>query len=110
MQQSLETMLAAQPALRVVSVTSPGSTTLKQILRHQPGLVVIDSNLYGEDLEALLAGIKAAAPDTRCLVCAHTRQRETQLLAVGADAVILRHSSGLQWQELLLRLVQPPAR
>jgi DNA-binding NarL/FixJ family response regulator len=110
MQQSLETMLIAHPALSVVSVISPGLTTLKQILRLQPGLVVIDGNLSDEDLEALLAGIKAGAPDFRCLVCAHTRRRETRLLAAGADAVILRHSSGLQWHELLLQLVPPPAR
>lgn len=105
MQQSLRASLAAYSWLSVVASAGDGLTALNQTVQHRPGLLVIDSNLLDEEVEALLAGVKAKVPATRCLVCLRSSRRAKLLLAAGAAGVILRDSSAQQWQAILRRLL-----
>ncbi|GAB4429214.1 MAG: hypothetical protein Kow0031_09690 [Anaerolineae bacterium] len=109
MRQSLRARLTANPGIGVAASAGDSLTALKQVLQHQPGLLVIDSNLLDEEVDGLLAEIRAKAPATRCLVCVNTSRRMAELTAAGVDVVILRHSPGEQWRETLLRLTQPVA-
>lgn len=109
MRQSLRATLSAYPYLLVLASAGDGLTALNLVQRHQPQLLVIDSNLLDEEVEALLVAVKRTVPPPNCLACAHSSQRTAPLLAAGADAVILRSSSGQQWQETLLRLMRPAA-
>ena len=106
MQQSLRAALAAYPWLSVVASVGDGLTALNQVVQHQPGLLVIDSNLLDEEVEALLTAIKVKTLATRCLVFIRSSQRTERLLAAGADAAILRDSSTQQLRTALLRVVQ----
>jgi DNA-binding NarL/FixJ family response regulator len=105
MQQSLRAALAAYPWLHVVASAGDGLNALNQVVRHHPGLLVIDCNLLDEEVEALLAGVKAKTPETRCLVFIRSNQRAKPLLAAGAAGVIMRDSSAQQLQTALMRLV-----
>jgi DNA-binding NarL/FixJ family response regulator len=107
MRQSLRVRLTANPNIWLAASAGDSLTALKLVVQHQPGLLVIDSNLLDEEVDGLLAEIRAKAPATRCLVCVNTHWRMAELTAAGADAIILRHSAGEQWQETLLRLTQP---
>lgn len=105
MQQSLRAALAVYPWLYVVASAGDGLTALNRTVQHHPGLLVIDCNLLDEEVEALLAGVKANTPETRCLVFIRSSQRAERLLAAGAAEVILRDSSAQKLQATLLRLV-----
>lgn len=105
MQQSLRAALAAYPWLYVVASAGDGLTALNQVAQHHPRLLVIDCNLLDEEVEALLAGVRAKTPEIRCLVFIRSNQRAKPLLAAGAAGVITRDSSAQQLQAVLRRLV-----
>jgi DNA-binding NarL/FixJ family response regulator len=106
MRQSLRAFLSSYEGLIIIATSGDGLTALNQVLTHRPGLLVIDSNLLDEEVEALLVQVKSKAPQTRCLICVQSSQREARLLALGADAVIKRDSSSQQLQETLSQLAQ----
>jgi DNA-binding NarL/FixJ family response regulator len=106
MQQSLRASLAACPSIAVVATFGDGLTTLNQLARLHPGLLVIDSNLLEEEVDALIAAVKVSQPAIRCLVFLKSTQQEMRMLAAGADAVTLRDVSTPQLQAILARLVQ----
>ena len=106
MQQSLRASLTACPSIAVVASFGDGLTTLNQLARFHPGLLVIDSNLLEEEVDALLAAVRVRQPDIRCLVLVQTNVRHDQLMANGADTVILRTGSAQDLQQALFRLAQ----
>ena len=106
MQQSLRTTLAACPPIAVIASFGDGLSALNHLAQFHPGILVIDSNLLDEEVEALLAAVKVKHPAIRCLVLARSHHQELQLLASGADAVTLRDVSPQQLQAILARLAQ----
>lgn len=106
MQQSLRSALAACPQIAVVATAGDGLTAIQQISQYQPGLLVIDSNLLDEEVAALMAVAKTRQPPIDCLVFIKSAHQETQLLALGADAVAHRDGSAQQLQAELTRLAQ----
>jgi len=106
MRQSLQAMLAAHSYIRVIDSAGNGLTARNQVIRYQPELLVIDSNLSDEEIKALLAEVKLKAPETRCLICVQSSRRRTLLLAAGADVVISRNDSAQQWQQVLLKIAR----
>jgi DNA-binding NarL/FixJ family response regulator len=106
MQQSLRSSLAACPLIAVVASFGDGLTALNQLTRFHPGILVIDSNLLDEEVDAILAGLKARQPDIRCLVLVRSTWRRDQLLVEGADEVVLRNSSVQDLHDALYRLAQ----
>jgi len=106
MQQSLRSSLAACRGIAVIACAGDGLTALSQVTKHQPGLLVLDSNLLDEEVAALIAAAKTEQPTIRCLVFIRSSQQETQMLAWGADAVARRDGSAQQLQAALARLAQ----
>jgi DNA-binding NarL/FixJ family response regulator len=104
MQQSLRSSLGACDGIAVIASSGDGLTALGQVKKHRPGMLVIDSNLLDEEVEALIAAAKAEQPGIRCLVFVRSRHQEAQLLASGADAVSQRDISCQQFQAVLLRV------
>lgn len=96
MQQSLRAALAALPSLVVVASLGDGLTALNYVAAQPPALLVIDCNLLDGEVEALLAAIKARELRTRCLVLIHSSLRGEQVLASGADAVVIHDSSPME--------------
>ena len=95
---------AACPSIAVVTSFGDGLTTLNQLARLHPGLLVIDSNLLEEEVDALIAAVRVRQPDIRCLVLVQYNVRHDQLMANGADTVILRNGSAQDLQQALFRL------
>jgi DNA-binding NarL/FixJ family response regulator len=107
MQQSLRTSLAACPWIAVVASLGDGLTALNHVVAHPPALLVIDCNLLDEEVEALLAAIRARQLPTRCLVFVRSEQRKAWALAAGADAVMPHDGAP---RELLACLAQFQAK
>ena len=105
MQQSLRTSLATCPEIAVIASSGDGLTALCQVRQHQPGLLIIDSNLLEEEVVALISEVKTEQPSIRCLVFIHAHHQQRQMLATGADEVALRNGSSQQLQAALARLL-----
>jgi DNA-binding NarL/FixJ family response regulator len=106
MQQSLRSSLASCQGIAVVASCGDGLTALRQVTKLGPGLLVIDSNLLDDEVEALIAAVKAGQPDIGCLVIVRSSHQQAQMLASGADAVVLRDVSPQQLQAELARLAR----
>jgi DNA-binding NarL/FixJ family response regulator len=106
MQQSLRSSLAACPVIVVVASFGDGLTTLNHLTQFNPGILIVDSNLLDEEIDALIAAVKVNQPAIRCLVFLKSTQQESRMLSAGADAVTLRDVSTPQLQAILARLVQ----
>ena len=106
MQQSLRASLASCQGIAVVASFGDGLTALRQVTKLQPGLLVIDSNLLEEEVEALIAAVKAEQPIIGCLVMIGSSQQGTRMLASGADAVVLRDVSPQRLHAELARLAR----
>jgi len=106
MQQSLRSALAACQGIAVVASCGDGLTALRQVTKLGPGLLVIDSNLLDEEVEALIAEVKAEQPTIGCLVIVRSSHQQAQMLASGADVVVLRDISPQQLQAELARLAR----
>jgi len=106
MQQSLRASLASYLGINVVACSGDGLTALSQVRQHQPGLLVIDSNLLEEEVTSLICTVKTEQPNIRCLVFAQAAHQRNRILSNGADAVILRQSSHQQLQSTLNRLTE----
>jgi DNA-binding NarL/FixJ family response regulator len=106
MQQALRSSLAACHEIAVVASFGDGLTTLNHLAQFNPGILVIDSNLLDEEIDALIAAVKVKQPAIRCLAFVKSAQHERQLLAAGADAVTPRDVSMPQLQVSLAPLVQ----
>lgn len=103
MQQSLRTSLAAIPGITVVASLGDGLTALNRVAAHPPTLLVIDSNLLDDEVEALLAAIRARQLPTHCLVLTRASHRDAQMLALGADAVLPHGASQKELSAILAR-------
>ena len=107
MEQSLRASLAACPSIAIVGSCGDGLTALNYVTAHAPSLLVIDSNLLDQEVEALLSAVKAKQPATRCLVLTRSSQREAWAWASGADAVMPRNGSLKDLATVLARLQNP---
>ena len=79
MQQSLRASLAACRGIVVVATSGDGLTALRQVALHHPDMLVIDSNLLDEEVEALLAAAKTEHSTIRCLVLTRSSQQRRQI-------------------------------
>lgn len=109
MQQSLRASLAACPGLELVGAYGDGLTALNHVVAQPPALLVIDCNLLDEEVEALLAAIKARRVTTRCLLLTRSQQRNAWAWASGADAVIPRAGSLKELIQVLTQFQENPA-
>ena len=87
-----------------MTVVGDGLNALNQVIERQPRLLIIDSNLLDEEVEALLTAVKTRQPAVRCLVFVQSHQREIQLLAAHADAAVQRSVPVPQLQAILRQL------
>lgn len=106
MQQSLRASVAACPRIAVIASCGDGLTALHQVRKLRPALLVIDSNLLDEEVEALIVAVKAEQPTIGCLVVVMSSRQEGRMLALGADAVMLRDVPPQKLHEALARLAR----
>lgn len=93
MQQALRTALSLHPEIEILISAGDALNALHQIIAYHPTLVVIDSNLLPDEVEALLVAIKTAQSPPRCLVLVSSQLQADTMLRAGADTVLPRDSS-----------------
>lgn len=91
MRQALQSALALFPHIEITGAVGGGLSALNLARKTPPALLIIDSGLIEDEMEALLSQIKQEQPQVRCLVLAETTRQKEAFMALGADAVALRN-------------------
>ncbi len=89
MRDSLRALLRAIPQVRVIGQVEDGPSAQKMLIKHCPALVLLASNLPGDEAWGVLRQTKAEQPQARCLVLADTIHQQWMAEAAGADSVLL---------------------
>ena len=89
MRDSLQILLETMPGV-VTDRADDGAAALNMVLEQQPLVVLLDTNLPGQQGWGVLEQIKAQQPQTHCLVLADSVRQWQTAWAAGADGVLLK--------------------
>ncbi|MGC9395917.1 MAG: response regulator [Anaerolineae bacterium] len=89
LRDSLVTLLQSLPQVAAVEQAHTAATALQMVEAKSPALVLVDSNLPGEEAWTILTQLKARRPAIRCVVLSETVQHYRQAEAAGANRALL---------------------
>ncbi len=105
MRDSLEALIASIHQIGTVDKADDGPSALKIITSHLPNLVLLDSNLSGDETWTILEQIKFKWPQTHSLVLADTTRQQWMAKAVGVDRVLLTGTSATKFFTVIEELL-----
>ncbi len=85
-----QAVLTAIPRAKVMDPANDSAATLRVVAKHQPALILLDTNLPDYQVWTLLKQLKAQWPQVQCLVLADNRQQRQTAQAAGADRVLIK--------------------
>jgi two-component system nitrate/nitrite response regulator NarL len=96
--EGLAVMLDAEDDLTVLGVAHDASAAVALTGTHQPTVVLLDAHLPGDDLDATLMAVKAAAPVAKVLLLSDDASSQTiaAVAATGADGLVAKNSASRQ--------------
>jgi len=86
----LQALLEAIPQIEMIDHVGDGASAIKSVVEHRPALVLLDTNLPGDEVWAVLRQIKAQWPQARCLIMSDSGQQRRAAKAAGADGMLLK--------------------
>lgn len=89
-QQATRAVLASLPGVTLVATASGALSATALVPEIQPDLLLIDANLPDEEIEALLAWVRAHRPELLCIVMTQTSRQRSQAQTWGAHSAIPR--------------------
>jgi DNA-binding NarL/FixJ family response regulator len=90
MRESLHILLKMVCGINIVGSADDSASSLKMISEHHPALVLLDTNLPGEETTTVLKRIKANGSQSRCLVLADNFRQQREAKSAGADAALVK--------------------
>lgn len=92
MQSVLRDTFSSRADVELVGVASGALSAVSLIPKKKPDLVVIDSNLPGDEKAQLVQWLKEKGPKSRSLILVETTQQSKQAARMGADIVLRSYS------------------
>ncbi len=89
LRDGLRALLRATPGLELVGQADNRASALGLLRACHPALVLLDSNLPVDEVEAILRQTKTQYPHARCIVLANDGQQQGAARGAGADSVLL---------------------
>ena len=86
----LRILLKSRPGITIVGSADDSSSVLRLISEHYPVLVLLDTNLPGEDITTVLEQVKASGPENRSLVLVENFNQQQEAKAAGADVALVK--------------------
>jgi len=105
LRDGLHALIDTIPEVEVVGEASDASAMQQLVAALQPGLVLLDTDLFGDADWTVLEWIKAEWPETRCLALAETGEQHEEAEAVEADAVLFKGSPAARLVETIVDLL-----
>lgn len=107
LQSGLVALMTAIPQADIIGKVDDASLALEMVSEHRPGLVLLDTDLPGDEEWRVLRQIKARWPETRCVILADDVEQQRQAEALGADVVLLKGFPPAKLAETIERLLSP---
>lgn len=104
MRDGLRALLRAMPQIEIVDEADDSPSALRMITKHHPALLLLDSDLPGDEVSTELGRIKTEEPQIRCIVLADNPQQQQVANAAGADGVLLKGFPAAKLFETIERL------
>lgn len=89
-QEATRAVLASLPGVTLVATASGALSATALVLELQPDLLLVDANLPDEEIEALLAWVRAHCSELPCIVMTQTSRQRSQAHTWGAHSAIPR--------------------
>ncbi len=105
LRDSLQFLLKTMPGINIVGPADDSSLMLRLISEHHPALVVLDTNLPGEEMTTVLRRIKANGSRNRCLVLSDTFEQQRRAKSAGADVALVKGFSAAEFFEVMEKLL-----
>lgn len=102
---SLHILLKMILGINIIGLASDSSSALAMVSEHHPALVLLDTNLPGEEMTTLLRRIKANGSQSRCLVLSDNFRQQLEARSAGADAALVKGFSTIKLFEAIERLL-----
>jgi DNA-binding NarL/FixJ family response regulator len=102
---ALRAIVRATLQVECIDQATDGSSALKMLAKNPATLLFLEAALPGNEAWFTLRQIKAAWPQTQCLVLADNAQQGEAANAAGADAVLLKGFGTPVFNETILALV-----
>jgi DNA-binding NarL/FixJ family response regulator len=92
MQSVLRETFSSREDVELVGIASGALSAVSLIPKQKPDLVVIDSNLPGDEKAQLVQWLKEDGQKSRSLILVETTQQSKQAARMGADIVLRSYS------------------
>lgn len=106
LRDGLRALLTTTGKIRHISQADDGPAALAIVGQSCPQVAVLDCNIPDGEVQTLLARIKAACPETRCLVLADSAEQQREAESAGADVTVLKGFPAARLAQTLARLLQ----
>jgi len=90
LQNGLQALVTSIPQVDIIGQVDNGSQALAIIQKLHPDLVLLDTNLPGNEEWQVLEQMKALRPETRCIVLADDVRQQQEATQRKADVVLLK--------------------
>lgn len=108
LREALRALIATLPQLEIVGQVEERVAALKMVQERQPGLLLLDSSLPDNEVEATIEQIKLERSETYCIVLAHSERQQAALKSAGADEVLLKGFSTATLLAVIERVMSQP--
>jgi DNA-binding NarL/FixJ family response regulator len=85
--EALRCLLVNKAHIEVVDTCGTGAETIDKTIQLRPDVVIVDTELKGDEYVEVTRRIHELVPDTKILVLSHSEQYKDLLTAIGAGAV-----------------------
>jgi DNA-binding NarL/FixJ family response regulator len=85
--EALTCLLVNKAHIEVVDTCGTGAETIDKTIQLRPDVVIVDTELKGDEYVEVTRRIHELVPDTKILVLSHSEQYKDLLTAIGAGAV-----------------------
>jgi DNA-binding NarL/FixJ family response regulator len=85
--EALTCLLVNKAHIEVVDTCGTGTETIDKTIQLRPDVVIVDTELKGDEYVEVTRRIHELVPDTKILVLSHSEQYKDLLTAIGAGAV-----------------------
>jgi DNA-binding NarL/FixJ family response regulator len=85
--EALANLLVSKAHVEVVDTCGTGAETIDKTIQLRPDVVIVDTELKGDEYVEVTRRIHELVPDTKILVLSHSEQYKDLLTAIGAGAV-----------------------
>jgi DNA-binding NarL/FixJ family response regulator len=105
LQDGLRALVMSIPHVDIIGHVGDGAQTLEMVRKHHPDLVLLDTNLPGDEEWGILEQMTALWPEIQCIILADDVEQQQKATELGADIVLLKGFPPAKLAEIIEKLL-----